>query len=239
VDEVKRLLEEFADRAVAEVPPVDVEADVLRGRRALRLIKTRRRVTGVLCVAAVSTVVLAAGNQLQWWGAGDAGVATGPAVGRATPESSHSEAPTRTPTPAAETRAQPERTQSAFAAHNVELVANRHSWSGVSCSLVPLGWTLQTPAATGQVVLTPATTRSSSGPENKLVLQAGPEAQKLLAVRVIQAGGQVFHVGKVADGREVGQVQLGGRWLVVRLPAGDQGWTDGVLQRFMASCSLS
>jgi hypothetical protein len=235
VDEVKRLLEEFADRLVAEVPPVDVEADVLRGRRALRRIKTRRRVTGVLCVAAVSTLVLAVGNQVQWWGAGDAGVAAGPAI----PESSHSAAPARTPAPGESTRAQSEGPQSIFAAQNVELAANRQSWSGVSCTLAPLGWTLQTPAATGQVVLTPASARSAAGLENKLVLQAVPESEKLLAVRMIRAGGRVFHVGNVADGREVGQVQLGARWLVVRLPAGDQGWTDAVLQRFMASCSLT
>jgi hypothetical protein len=235
VDEVKRLLEEFADRAVAEVPPVDVEADVLRGRRALRRIKARRRVTGVLCVAAVSTVVLAAGNQLQWWGAGDAGVAEG----RPTSESSQSEAPARTPTPGAENRAQSERPQSILSAHNVELVANRQSWSGIRCTLVPLGWTLQTPAATGQVVLTPASARSSSGTETKLVLHAAADSEKLLAVRVLRAGGQVFHVGTVADGREVGEVQLGARWLVVQLPAGDRGWTDDVLRRFMASCSLS
>jgi hypothetical protein len=239
VDEVKRLLEEFADRAVAEVPPVDVEADVLRGRRTLRRIKARRRVTGVLCVAAVSTVVLAAGNQLQWWGAGDAGVATHSADGRANPESSQSEAPARTPAPGAATRAQSEQTQSIFSAQNVELVANRQSWSGIACTLVPQGWSLQEPAATAQVVLTPASARSSSGPETKLVLQAAPASEKLLAVRVIQADGKVFHLGTVADGREVGQVELGARWLVVWLPAGDQGWSDEVLQRFMASCSLS
>jgi hypothetical protein len=239
VDEVKRLLEEFADRVVAEVPPVDVEADVLRGRRALRRIKVRRRATGVLCVAAVSTVVLAAGNQLQWWGAGDAGVATDSAKGRTNPESSQSEAPARTPAPGSSTRAQSGQTQSIFAAHNVELVANRQSWSGIRCTLVPLGWTLQTPAATGQVVLTPTSARSSSGAETKLVLHAAADSEKLLAVRVLQAGGQVFHVGTVADGREVGEVQLGARWLVVQLPAGDRGWTDDVLRRFMASCSLS
>lgn len=236
MDEVKRLLEEFADRTVADVPPVDVEADVLRGRRALRRIKTRRRVTGVLCVAAVSTLVLAVGNQLPWWGAGDAGVAES----RATPESSQSEAPARTPAPGAETRSQSERPQSSIlAAQNVELVANRQSWSGISCTLVPMGWTLQAPAVTGQAVLTPASARSSTGAENKLVLQAAPKSEKLLAVRVLHADGEVFHVGTVANGREVGQVQLGARWLVVWLPAGDQGWTDDVLQRFMASCTLS
>jgi hypothetical protein len=238
VDEVKRLLEEFADRAVAEVPPVDVEADVVRGRRALRRIKVRRRVTGVLCVAGLSTVVLVAGNQLQWWGAGNAGVATGSTEGRANPESSQSDAPARTPAPGAATKAQSERSQSVFSAPNVELVANRQSWSGIGCTLVPKGWSLEVPAATGQAVLTPATARSSSGPETKLILQAAPESEKLLAVRVIQADGKVFHVGTVADGREVGQVKLGARWLVVRLPAGDQGWTDAVLHRFMASCSL-
>jgi hypothetical protein len=239
VDEVKRLLEEFADRAVGEVPPVDVEADVLRGRRALRRIKARRRVTGVLSAAALSTVVLVVGNQLQWWDAGDAGVATHSAEGPADPESSQSAAPAGTPTPGAATRAHSEQTQSIFSAHNVELVANRQSWSGIRCTLVPLGWSPQVPAPTGRVVLTPTNARSSSGPATELVLQAASAPAKLLAMRVIQADGKAFHLGTVADGRGVGQVQLGARWLVVRLPAGDQGWTDEALQRFMASCSLT
>jgi hypothetical protein len=239
VDEVKRLLEKFADRAVAEVSPVDVEADVLRGRRALRRMKARRRATGVLFVAALSTAVLVVGNELQWWGAGDAGVATHSADGRANPDSSQSEAPARTPTPGAATRAHSEQTQSIFSAHNVELVANRQSWSGIRCTLVPLGWSPQAPAPTGQVVLTPASVRSSAGPVTNLILQAASAPAKLLAVRVIQADGKAFHLGTVADGRGVGQVQLGARWLVVRLPAGDEGWSDESLQRFMASCSLS
>jgi hypothetical protein len=236
VDEVKRLLEEFADRAVGEVPPVDVEADVLRGRRALRRIKARRRVTGVLSAAALSTVVLVVGNQLQWWGAG---VATHSAEGPPNPESSQSAAPAGTPTPGAATRAHSEQTQSIFSAPNVELVANRQSWSGIRCTLVPLGWSPQVPAPTGRVVLTPTNARSSSGPATELVLQAASAPAKLLAMRVIWADGKAFHLGTVADGRGVGQVQLGARWLVVRLPAGDQGWTDEALQRFMASCSLS
>jgi hypothetical protein len=91
----------------------------------------------------------------------------------------------------------------------------------------------------GQVVLTPASARSSSAAETKLVLQAAPQSEELSAVRVIQGGGKVFQLGTVADGREVGEVELGARWLVVRLPAGDQGWSDEVLQRFMASCRLS
>ncbi|HEY0689132.1 MAG TPA: hypothetical protein VGD71_08820 [Kribbella sp.] len=239
MDEVQRLLEEFADRAVAEVSPVDVEADVLRGRRALRRMKARRRATGVLFVAALSTAVLVVGNELQWWSAGDAGVATHSADGRANPESTQSEAPARTPAPRAPTRAQSEQTQSIFSGHNVELVANRQSWSGIRCTLVPLGWSRQVPGPTGQVVLTPASVRSSSGPATNLVLQAASAPAKLPAARVIQADGKVFHLGTAADGRAVGQVQLGARWLVVRLPVGDHGWSDEALQRFIASCSLS
>ena len=38
-DDVKRLLEGFADQAAEGLPDADVEADVARGRRALRRIK--------------------------------------------------------------------------------------------------------------------------------------------------------------------------------------------------------
>ena len=65
MDEVKKLLEGFADQAAEGLPPADIDEDVARGRRALRRIKRRRRVTGVLCVAAVSAAVLAVGNQVN------------------------------------------------------------------------------------------------------------------------------------------------------------------------------
>ena len=54
----EELLTEFADQAVGELPPADVDADVARGRRALFRLRARRRGTGVLCIAAVSTAVL-------------------------------------------------------------------------------------------------------------------------------------------------------------------------------------
>jgi hypothetical protein len=59
-----------------------------------------------------------------------------------------------------------------------------------------------------------------------------------MSVRVTQAGGKTFHIGTAA-GREVGQVKLGDRWLVVQLPTQHPDWGDAVLQRFMASCTLN
>ncbi|MDX6281119.1 MAG: hypothetical protein QOH03_2190, partial [Kribbellaceae bacterium] len=77
MDDVKKLLAGFADHAVDGLPAADVDADVARGRRALRRIRARRRVTGVLCIAAATTAVLAIGNQVKWWGTGQSEVAGG------------------------------------------------------------------------------------------------------------------------------------------------------------------
>jgi hypothetical protein len=226
VDEVKKLLTQFADQAVDGLPPADVDADVARGRRALFRIRARRRTTGVLCIAAVTTAVFGFGNQLKWWGGPDKEVATGGAP---------AEAPsTSTPTPATP---RSEETISTFAGAALELVPNTKPWSTVACTLVPRGWTPQTPIATDRVVLTPPSVRASDE-QAKLVLRSATDAQSLSSVRVTQAGGKVFHIGTAA-GREVGQVKLGERWLVVQLPTEHAGWDDVSLQRFMASCSLS
>jgi hypothetical protein len=227
VDEVKKLLTQFADQAVDGLPPADVDADVARGRRALFRIRARRRTTGVLCIAAVSTAVFAFGNQLKWWGGADKEVATGGATSETT----------ATPTPAAPTPSQAGETMSMFAGAALDLVANTKPWSSVACTLVPRGWTPQTPIAADRVVLTPPSVRTSD--ENaKLVLRSATDAQSLASVRVSQADGKIFHIGTAA-GREIGQVKLGERWLVVQLPEQHPEWDDVSFQRFLASCSLS
>ena len=223
MDEVKKLLTQFADQAVDGLPPADVDADVARGRRALFRIRARRRTTGVLCIAAVTTAVFGFGNQLKWWGGTDKGVASsGDTV----------VTPTPAPTP------QSDETMSIFSAGAaLELVANAKPWSTVACTLVPQGWTPQTPVAADRVVLTPPSVRKSDE-QAKLVLRSATAAQSLSSVRVTQAGGKTFHIGTAA-GREVGQVKLGDRWLVVQLPAQHPEWNDSLLQRFMASCTLN
>ena len=226
MDDVKRLLEEFADSAVDGIPPADVDADVARGRRALRRIKARRRVTGVL-IAAATTAVLAIGNQV-WRGGGETEVATDPAEA-----AGGSQTPTPTMSPSASAG---DETLTLFSGAAIELVANQQTWSGIGCTLAPAGWTPETPVAVDRVVLTPPNVRTSNVGA-KLVLQASAEAQSLASVRAIQGDGKVFHVG-TAGGREVGQVKLDQRWLVVQLPTGTKEWTDDVLQRFMASCSF-
>jgi hypothetical protein len=227
VDEVKKLLEQFADHTVDGLPPADVDADVVRGRRALRRIGVRRGVAGVLCAAAVTTAVLIVGNQADWWVGGEAEVAT-ESVTPSVPGGSPS------PTPAA-TPAQSGETMSMYDAPMVQLVANKQNWIPISCTLVPQGWTA-TPGGE-RVVLTPPTVRTSD-PAARLELFAAAEAQRLTGIRATEAGGKVFHLGSL-DGRAVGQVKLGDRWLVARLPVEHQDWTDELVQRFLNSCTLS
>lgn len=237
MDDVKRLLEGFADRAVDGLPAADVDADVARGRRALRRIRTRRRVTGVLCAAAVTTAMLAIGNQAKWWGGGGTEVATGPdeAGASAGPTAGTEAAGTTTPATGAD---QAGESASVFAGAMVELTANSQAWSNIDCALAPQGWTPEAPVTTDRVVLTPPVVRTSSDAASKLVLQAATEARSLQAVRVTEADGKVFHVGTEA-GRAAGQVKLGERWLLVQLPVGDKDWNDEILRRFMGSCKVS
>ena len=224
MDEVKKLLEGFADRAAEGLPPADIDADVARGRRALRRIKRRRRVTGVLCVAAVSAAVLAVGNQVKWWNNGSSQVATGDG------ETASTGTTTSTPSPKPP---QGSETMSMFAGSVVELVANRAPWNTIGCTLAPKGWTPETPIAAGRVVLSKPT-----DPAAKVVLQSAAKARSLTAVRVTDAAGKTFHIGML-ENHLTGQVHLTDRWLLVELPAGNQDWNDEILQRFMASCTVS
>ncbi|HEY9332840.1 MAG TPA: hypothetical protein VIQ79_00435 [Kribbella sp.] len=232
---MKRLLEGFADRAVDGLPAADVEADVARGRRALRRIRTRRRITGVLCAAAVTTAVLAIGNQVKWWGGGGTEVATGSDEAGASASASTEAAGTATPATGPD---QAGESASVFAGAMIVLTANSQAWNDIDCALAPQGWTQETPVTTDRVVLTPPLVRTSSDTASKLVLQAAREARSLQAVRVTEADGKVFHVGTEA-GRAAGQVKLGERWLLVQLPVGDKHWNDEILRRFMGSCSVS
>jgi hypothetical protein len=234
VDDVKRLLEQFADRAVDGVPPADVDADVARGRRALRRIKARRRVTGVLVVAAATTAVLAVGDHEKWWGGGATEVATKPA----TPDS-QSAAPTAQASPAAPSAqaspAETDETMSLFSGPTVHLVANQQTWISVGCTLAPEGWSAQ--ATADRVVLTPPSARTADV-SARLELFPSDQPQSLSGIRAVETGGKVFHVGSTG-GREVGQVKLGDRWLVARLPVEHQDWTDDVVRRFLDSCTVS
>ncbi|MEU4608050.1 hypothetical protein AB0F43_34140 [Kribbella sp. NPDC023972] len=229
MDEVKKLLEGFADRAADGLPSADIEADVARGRRALRRIKRRRRVTGVLCAAAVSAAVLAIGDQVKWWNNGSSQVATGDSDTTVAATASE----TAKPTPML---AEGSEAISTYADSMVELVANRQPWNTIGCSLAPKGWTPETPIAADRVVLSGPTVRTADV-ATKVVLQAAPQARSLTAVRVTGSGGKTFHIGTL-NGRLTGQVKLTDRWLLVELPAGNADWNDQTLQRFMASCTV-
>lgn len=230
MDEVKRLLEQFADQTIADAPAVDVDADVARGRRALRRIKNRRRATGVLTLAAVSAVAFMVNESVGLWGRGDAGVAAGSQSSEATAGASSSEAPNPANTADGKTLT--------FGAAAVDLVANKEQWPGLGCALAPAGWTVAQPVTAQQVVLAPVAQRtaSSTGTADKLVLSVVSEAEKLVGVRVVQEGGKTFHLGAYANGRLVGQVNQGDQWVVARAPLGEGGWSDDVLQRLLDSC---
>jgi hypothetical protein len=230
VNDVKRLLEEFADRAVDGLPTADVDADVVRGRRALRRIRARRRVTGVLCVAAATTAVLVVGNQARWWGGGEAEVATD------SPDAQADSQAAQSPTPA-DSPAQADDTMSLYSGASLALVANGQAWSIVDCKLAPDGWTPETPAAADRVVLSPPSVRTSDTGA-KLELSTATQSQSLTGIRAIGSGSNVVHIGQTG-GRQVGQIKLGDRWLVVTLPVDAQQWTDDVVTRFLASCTIS
>jgi hypothetical protein len=230
VDDVKKLLEGFVEHAADGLPAADIEADVARGRRALRRIKRRRRVTGVLCVAAVSAAVLAIGDQVKWWNNGSTEVATGDSETTAPAISSEA----ATPTPML---AEGSETTSTYVGMLVELVPNRQPWNSIGCSLAPRGWTAETPIAADRVVLSRPTVRTADV-ATKVVLRAAPAAKSLTAARVTDSGGKTFQIGTL-NGRTTGQVKLADQWLLVELPAGTLDWNDGLLQRFMASCTVN
>ncbi|GAA1695618.1 hypothetical protein GCM10009745_46800 [Kribbella yunnanensis] len=228
MDEVKKLLEGFAEEAADGLPPADIDADIARGRRALRRIKRRRRVTGVLCVAAVSAAVLAFG-QLKWWGgAGDAPIAAGgenessvagSAAGSTEPSAKASEGP-----------------MSLFSS-GVELAANQQAWNTIGCTLAPVGWVAEKPIAADRVVLAQPEMRTAEVAA-KVVLERRESALTLDGVRVTDAAGKRYHIGTLA-GRLTGQVQVSGQWLLVEAPAGDQAWTDETVRQFLGSCTIN
>lgn len=228
MDEVKRLLEGFADHAAEGLPDADIDADVTRGRLALRRIKRKRRVTGVLCVAAASALVLAIGN-LKWWGNGSE-VAGGP------PEQ---ETAAASASPAKVPRAAPSsgQTMSMYGASVVELVANKQAWSTFNCTLAPRGWSPEVPMTATRVVLSQPEMRTADSAA-KVVLQAAPQARSLTQVRVTDASGKTFHIGTL-EGRLTGQVKLSDQWLLVELPTGTAEWPDDVLRRFLDSCTVN
>jgi hypothetical protein len=78
-DEVRRLLADFADRAAEDKPAADVEEDVVRGRRAMRRVRVRLGLAGVVAVAAAIAAVALTGGPMRWFAAGDPPVGAGPA----------------------------------------------------------------------------------------------------------------------------------------------------------------
>ncbi|MGC4943072.1 hypothetical protein [Kribbella sp. DT2] len=235
MDDVKRLLEQFADRAVDGLPPADVDADVSRGRRALRRIRARRRVTGVLCVAAATTAVLVVGDQGEWWGGGEAEVATDAATTQAQPQTQPQ--PESATAGSAAPSVTKEETFSTYSATVVQLVTNPKPWNGIGCKLTPLGWTAAPQNADQRVVLTPPSARTADT-GSQLELFTAPEPQPLSGIRAVESGGKVFHVGSTG-GREIGQVQLGESWLVAKLPIEHKDWNDDLVRRFLDSCTVS
>ena len=230
MDEVNRLLEQFADHvddmvAVTGAPPVDVDADVARGRRALRRVRARRRTVGVLCVAAATALVVAIGNPARWWAEGDAGVAT-----------DHS-TPAVTPTRSPSATARP--SLFSVSAPPVTLVSNSRAWPGLDCRLVPAGWRQQS-ARAGYVVLAPPVPTGPPGavPSGTLVVRTAADADPINGAQAFRTAGRIVHLGRYAGGERAGQVQVGDRWLIVRLPLDEAGWTDSTLQRMIGSCTI-
>ena len=183
MDEVKKLLEGFADRAADGLPAADIDADVARGRRALRRIKRRRRVTGVLCVAAVSAAVLAIGNQVKWWNNGSTEVATGDGEKTAPATSARDR-------DADAVIAEGSESTSTYAAGMlVELVANRQPGTpSAARSLRRAG--PRRPRSPRTAWCCPRPTVRTADVATKLVLQTAPAAKSLRAVRVTDAGGK-------------------------------------------------
>lgn len=226
VDEVKKLLEGFADEAAEGLPPADIDADVARGRRALRRVKRRRRVTGVLCVAAASAAVFAIGNQVKWWG--DTGTPPVAAGGETKPATA---AGSTTPSPDAG-----EGTMSLFSS-GVELAANKQTWNTIGCSLAPVGWAAEKPIAGNRVVLAQPEMRTAEV-ATKVVIERRDTALTLDGVRVSDSAGKTFHIGTFS-GRLTGQVKLADQWLLVEAPAGSPDWNDETLRRFLGSCTIN
>jgi hypothetical protein len=199
----------------------------------LRRIRARRRVTGVLCVAAATTAVLVVGNQAEWWSGGEAEVATDAPATQTQPQSEAVTAGSATPS----TTAGDQDVTTFSSATVVQLVSNPKPWNSIGCTLTPLGWAAAPQGATKRVVLTPPSARTADTAA-QLELFTATEPQPLSGIRAVESGGKVFHVGSTG-GREVGQVRLGDSWLVAKLPIQHQDWNDDLVRRFLASCSVS
>lgn len=233
-DEVRRLLTDFADRTVGEggeggdavAPPVvDVDADVARGRRALRRLRLRRRTAGVFAVATVAGAVALSGGPGAWFsGDGDQVATDTPAASAASPAS-------RTPAPPS----------ARFStASSVVLAKGARQWGGIDCGLSPAGWQYQK-SNTGYAVLAPPYSSSSDARDltGKLVLRTAVNADKILKVDAVRQPGRIVHLGWYPAGERVAQTKLGGTWLIVRTPRGAAGWDDKVLLEFVGSCSVT
>ncbi|MGH3465186.1 MAG: hypothetical protein ACRDP9_27280 [Kribbellaceae bacterium] len=233
-EQVRKLLTDFADRAVSDHPAADVEADVTRGRRALRRLRVRRRTAGVLVCAAAVAAVAATGGPGSWF-AGD-----GPQVASDAPGATQQTQQTKQ-TQAASARPQPAATRVLEQPlERVVLAKNSARWSGVGCGLAPAGWHAQR-SLPQQVVLAPPYSSNSDGRDlnGKLVLRSAEVADPFLKPTPHQQPGRLVFLGWYAAGERAAQVKLGEDWLIVRLPRGAAGWNDATLLRLVGSCTVS
>ena len=231
MDEVKKLLEGFADQAADGLPDADIEADVARGRRALRRIKRRRRVTGVLCVAAVSAAVLAIGNQVKWWGTSAAPRSRAARGSRRRPPR------LRPPSTAPPAPAKSGETMSMFGASVVGAGGEQASPGARSTARSRRRAGPPRPRSPPAASYSRSRRCGPRTPPPRCVLQAAPAAQQPDVGPGHRRGRQdVPH--RHLDGRLTGQVKLADRWLLVELPNGTVEWTDDVLRAFMDSCAV-
>jgi hypothetical protein len=227
-ERVRKLLTDFADRAVGDHPVANVEADVTRGRRALRRLRMRRRTAGVLVGAAAVAAVAATGGPGSWF-AGD-----GPQVASDAPGATQQ-------TQAASARPQPAATRVLEQpVARVVLAKNSARWSEVGCGLAPAGWHAQR-SLPRHVVLAPPYSSSSDGRDlnGKLVLRSAEVADQFLKPTPHHQPGRLVFLGWYAAGERAAQVKLGEDWLIVRLPRGGAGWNDSTLLRLVGSCNVS
>ncbi len=225
-EQVRRLLADFADRAVGEHPPGDVEDDVARGRRALRRLRMRRRTAGVLVGAAAIAAVAVTGGPGAWFAGRDTDPP--PVAGRQSTPRPARPAPASTMAPTTYRIAPP-----------VVLARNTARWPDVGCGLAPAGWHAQ-PSLPRQVVLAPPYSSSSDGRDlnGKLVLRRADVADRFVKATPHHQPGKLVFLGWYAAGERAAQVKLGEDWLIVRVPRGAPGWDDKTLLRMVGSCTV-
>jgi hypothetical protein len=211
-DEVRRLLADFADRAIGDQPAADVDEDVARGRRAVRRVRLRLATAGVLAAAAAVGAVVVTGGPLRWFAADSPPVGASPA--------------SPTPTGASVTLTKGLTTSGVI---GCELAP-----AGWRPQPTKPGYAVLAPPA----ARTDAKGTDGKGTDGKLVLHTSPDADRILRVSAVRQPGRIVHLGWYENGDRVAQTKLGDTWLIVQVPRGGAGWDDTALLRFVESCSL-